>query len=105
MAQGRSEQFLWYGPNSKMAPLKKKNLNFGEKKKLRPSNFFSDFGAEMHPRPLKCALFKGGGCKRWYFGQICAPVTAPLRAVAPQAPPPPCYGPAMASWLQSRISQ
>ena len=49
--------------------------------------FFSGFGAEMAPSSLKMRPFQGGGWKRWYFGQICAPVTTPLRATAPQAPP------------------
>ncbi len=85
--QGRSKQFSWYGPKSKLAPLKKKLRN--------PQIFFSDFGAEIAPSSVKMAppflpCFFGGGCKQWYFGQICAPLTISLRAAAPLAPP--CYG-------------
>ncbi len=85
--QGRSEQSLWYGPKSKLAPLKKK---------IGPSKFFCRLsGKNCALVPLNGAptlpFFRGGGCKRWYFGQICAPVTTPLRAAAPLAPP--CYGP------------
>jgi hypothetical protein len=84
--QGRSEQFLWYGPNSKMAPLKFLFELWG--RNCAPHIFFSDFGAEMAPSSLNMRPFSGGGgCKRWYFCQICAPETTPLRAAAPQAPP------------------
>jgi hypothetical protein len=83
--QGRSEQFLWYGPNSKMAPLKFLFELWG--RNCAPHIFFRTLEQKWRPRPLICALFQGGGCKRWYFCQICAPETTPLRAVAPQAPP------------------
>jgi hypothetical protein len=56
--QGRSKQFSWYGPKSKLAPLKKKLRN--------PQIFFSDFGAEIAPSSVKMAppflpCFFGGG--------------------------------------------
>jgi hypothetical protein len=53
--------------------------------------FFQTLRQKLRPRSLKWrplfALFRGGGCKRWYLVQICAPVTTPLRAAAPLAPP------------------
>ncbi len=64
-----------------------------QKKILDHQNFFQALGQKLRPRSFKWrplfALFQGGGgvCKRWYFGQICAPVTMPLRSAAPLAPP------------------
>jgi hypothetical protein len=62
-----------------------------QKKILDHKFFFQTLGQKLRPRSFKWrplfALFQGGGCKRWYFGQICAPVTTPLRAAAPLAPP------------------
>jgi hypothetical protein len=50
--------------------------------------FFQTLGQKLR----LCPFSGEGGCKRWYFGQISAPATTPLRAAAPLAPP--CYGPA-----------
>ncbi len=57
--QGRSEQFLWYGPNSKIAPLKFFFWTLG--RNCAPQILFSDFGAEMAPSSLKKSPFSGGG--------------------------------------------
>jgi hypothetical protein len=84
-AGGRAVASSFYGTG------RSQNWRPSKKSFLDHQNFFSDFEAKIAPSFLKMAPplcpFQGGGCKRWYLVQICAPVTTPLRAAAPLAPP------------------
>jgi hypothetical protein len=81
--QGRSKQFLCFGPELKLAP---QIFFFFFFKKMRP-HFLKRRPHRAILRPSYSSFQGGGGCKRGLFGLIGAPFHTALRAAAPVAPP------------------
>ncbi len=82
--QGRSKQFLCFGPELKLAP---PNFFFFFFFCKNAPSFYKKAPPQSYIAPFLLLFPGGGGCKRGLFGPIGAPFHTTLRAAAPVAPP------------------